>query len=80
MKKLIALFSLIAFFAISVNAQTPEAKKTTSATEKPGCCQKSNKACCKNDKVAGKTCTADQKAECAKAGKAESNKTAPQSK
>ena len=79
MKKLVALLSLVAFFAINVNAQKPQAaptaetKKEVSAvkadsktTAVPACCAKANPACCKN--AGTKNCTAEQKAACAKAG------------
>lgn len=80
MKKLFALLSLVAFLAVSVNAQTPKAAPTETKKEtavaktddkapaaKMSCCTKANAACCKNNKEA-KNCTAEQKAACAKAG------------
>ena len=80
MKKVLALVSLVAFLAVSVNAQTkqssaPVAKKEVSAvkadtkeTSSKTSCVKANSACCKNSKDA-KNCTAEQKAACAKSGK-----------
>lgn len=76
MKKLLALLSLTAFLAVSVNAQTtqeanPAAKKETVAksdSKAPAaCCMKANPSCCKNNKDS-KACTPEQRAECAKAG------------
>ncbi len=81
MKKLFALLSLAAFFAVSVNAQTTkveasQTKKQTTAVSKDkkadshSCCVKANASCCKNGKEASmKNCTPEQKAACAKAGK-----------
>jgi hypothetical protein len=75
MKKLFALLSLTAFLAVAVNAQTtesaPAAKKETvakSESKTPACCAKANPACCKNNKMASKECTPEQRAACAKAG------------
>ncbi len=79
MKKLLALLSLTAFLAVSVNAQTtketaPAAKKETAVAKTKSkatasCCMKANPSCCKNNKDA-KACTPEQKAECAKSGHA----------
>jgi hypothetical protein len=75
MKKILALLALVCFVALTSNAQTAQSadtkKETTVAKSDspamPACCAKANKACCKNN-TAGKACTGEQKAECAKAG------------
>ena len=83
MKKLFAVLSLTAFLSVGAFAQTqttksdaPKAKTETKVDAKEStnakaashsCCQKANASCCKNNKEA-KACTAEQKAECAKAG------------
>ena len=80
MKKLIALFAMVAFFA-AANAQTTapakaETKKATTevkADAKPACCTKANASCCKNNSTAAKACTPEQKAACAKSGGAEAS-------
>ncbi len=77
MKKLLALLSLTAFLAVSVNAQTiksgaPQTKKEVTVVKADvkapavqASSSKANAACCKNKDA--KNCTAEQKAECAKA-------------
>lgn len=80
MKKLIALFSLVAFFTVSF-AQTPAPKAETAkaTTEvkadapKAACCTKANASCCKNNKETAKACTPEQKAACAKTGSTEAS-------
>lgn len=73
MKKLIALFSMVAFFAAVSVAQTPAAKADAKPeATKSSCCMKANTSCCKNNKDA-KACTPEQKAECAKAGSTEAS-------
>lgn len=78
MKKFLAILSLVCFVALTTHAQDPQTgsqdtKKEVSVTkadgktETPACCQKANKACCKNNS-AGKNCTPEQKAECMKTG------------
>lgn len=79
MKKILAILSVTAFLAVSVNAQTPQsapaAKKETiekaEAKGTPACCTKANASCCKNSKDAkAAACTPEKKAACEKAAAA----------